>query len=610
VAALLLVSRSVCEEHGLPAPDLLQIFSATKATRSAAYLLCHTLLELLPTLARPRGRPPKPPSDSALDSEIAELGRAVLGYVMRHPGCVHKTQQRQHYSDDFRHFLLEQRTAFAALDLERFAATVQVPLGTLKDWLRDWPAAARPVQPASAPTEQRASEPLHIETVLQAWPGWHGSFRDFCDHVRDHLLIPMGRGLIAHILFAHGARRPNRRQGRSSDESALRDAFTTYFPGAQWVGDGMQLGVVIDGQRFHVNFELAVDAHTDAMVGTSVRQEEDATAVVESIDSGVQTTGARPLAVLLDNKPSNHAPQVVEALDDTVLIRATVERPQNKAHVEGAFGLFSRVLPELTLDTRNGPGELALSLVRIVTRVWAQTLNHRPRNDRGGLSRIQLYGATPSAEQIDEARKMLRLLCKRQELARRTLEQRRRPEVLALLLDHFTTLGLLDPDSHILVAIAGYPLDCILAGIAIFDGKLRAKTLPDGADARYLLGIVRNRAAKSEAEQMARALLELRLEVTDRMLAPLCAQRDALFSGTDLAGLVAGCIDRALGNQGPLVRIFWLDALASRLAGCAVGDKRDHFLAAARRINATFAIPPRQRADAVCILAERLVPLR
>ena len=606
------MSRSLCEEHGLPAPDLAQIFAATKATRSAAYVLSHALLELLPTLARPRGRPPKPapsPGDCANNSETAELCRAVLGYVMRHPGCVHRSEQRQHYSDGFRHLLLEQRTAHATLDLERFAAAVQVPLGTLKDWLREPPAAASPVQPAPAPTELTAPEPVHIQTVLHAWPRWHGSFRDFCSHVRHHLLIPFGRGLIAHLLFAHGVRRPTRRQGRSSDESAIRGAFTTYFPGAQWVGDGMQLAVAIDGQRFRLNFELAVDAHTDAFVGTSVREEEDAAAVIETIESGVQTTGARPLAFLLDNKPSNHTPQVDQALQDSLLIRATIERPQNKAHVEGAFGLFSRVLPELTLDTRNGPHELARSLVRIVTLVWAQTMNHRPRNDRGGLSRIQLYGQTPSAEQIDDARQKLRELCKRQELARRTLEQRRRPEVLALLQDHFTRLGLLDPKSQVLVAIAGYPLDCIVAGIAIFDGKLRANTLPEGADARYLLGIVRNLAAKSEGEYMARHLLELRLEVKDRMLAPLVAQRDALWAGTDLPGLVAGCIDRALGNQSPLQRIFWLDALASRLARCSVAEQKDHFRTATRRINATFAIPPRERTDAVRILAERLVPL-
>ena len=617
MAALLLVSRSLCEDLDLPAPDLAQIFTATQATRSAAYVLSHALLELLPTLARPRGRPPKPapsPGDSALDSETAGLCRAVLVYVMRHPGCVHRNAQRQHYSDGFRHLLLEQRTAHATMALERFAAAVEVPLGTLKDWLREPRAAAIPAQPAPAPapipTEPTAPEPLHIETVLDAWPRWHGTFREFCNHVRLHLLIPFGLVLIAHLLFVHGARRPKRRQGRSSDESALRGAFTTYFPGAQWVGDGMELPVVIDGKRFPVNFELAVDAHTDAYVGTSVRQEEDAAAVVETIKSGVETTGTRPLAFLLDNKPSNHAPDVVIALDDTFLIRATVERPQNKAHVEGAFGLFSRVLPELTLDTRNGPRELACSVVRIVTAVWAQTMNHRPRNDRGGLSRIQLYGQTPSAEQIDEARQKLRELCKRQELARRTLEQRRRPEVLALLQDHFTRLGLLDPKSHILIAIAGYPLSCILAGLAIFDGKLHAQTLPDGADARYLLGSVRNRAAKSEAEHMARALLELRLEAKDRMLAPLCAQRDGLWAATDLHGLVAGCIDRALGNQSPLVRIFWLDALASRLGRCSIAEQKDHFRAAALRINATFAIAPRERADALCILAERLIPLQ
>lgn len=132
--------------------------------------------------------------------------------------------------------------------------------------------------------------------------------------------------------------------------------------------------------------------------------------------------------------------------------------------------------------------------------------------------------------------------------ARRTREQRCRPHVLALLDEHFTRLGLLDPQRHVRIAIAGYSLDAILAGLAIFDAKKRADTLPEGVDARYLLGIVRNVAAKAEGEHFARAMLDLRIEARDRMLAPLLVARDAICTGDDAARVSAECIDRALAS--------------------------------------------------------------
>jgi hypothetical protein len=371
----------------------------------------------------------------------------------------------------------------------------------------------------------------------------------------------------------------------------------------------MQLPVVIDEKRFTVNLELAVDAHTDAFCGLSVRDTEDAPAVVEAVTDGIATTGAAPLALLLDNRPSNHTPEIDAALKDTIRIRATLFRPQNKAHVEGAFGLFSRVLPELVLDTRAGEKQLALSLCRLVAAIWATTLNHRPRKDRDGRSRVELYSEKPSLEQIQDARQKLRALAEKQERARHTLEQRRRPEVLALLDEHFTRLGLLDKERHVRLAIAGYPLDAIVQGLAIFAGKLRAQSLPDGADARYLLGIVRNVAAQTEADLIARALLDLRLEVRDRLLAPLIVDRDALCAGQDLSRICKDCIDRALSTSSPLERLFWLDALENRLASRSLLERSDLFRAAARRINATFAVSVKERADVILSLAQRLIPI-
>ena len=605
VAALLLLGRAISVSLALPAPTVAEILGATKMSRSSAYELVLVLADLLPTLLPARGRPPKPTPTPTSTSESGTVTRAVLGYVMRHAGCVQRGQVRQHYSDGFRRFVVELRVEYAALDVEMFAAAIDVPLGTLKDWLRDPSTTAeQAADTAAAPCPE--AEGAQMQAVLDAWPRWEGDFLGFCEHVRGELRIPLGRDLVARILEVHGLRRRARRDGRSPDEIAQRGAFRTFFPGAQWVGDGMQVPVVIDGNAFTINLELDVDAHTGALVGVSVRDEEDAAAVVEAFDDGVLTTGKAPLALLLDNRPSNHTPEVDRALGDTLRIRATPERPQNKAHVEGAFGLFSQILPELVLDTRRGARALADAFVGIVVQVWARTTNHRPRQGRGDRSRVDLYSDSPTDEQIEQARLALRETAARQELARRTAEARMRPEVLLFLDTQFERLGLLDPERHIRIAIARHPFDAIIDGVAIFEGKLLAKTLHDGVDARYLLGIVRNIAAQAEGEHIARRLFALRLEVRDTMLASLVAARDAVCSGERV---LKDCVDRALATQSPLERTFWLDSLADVIRSREPPQQQTLYSAAARRIEATFAVPPRERHDAVRVLADRILPL-
>ncbi len=603
LAGLLIAARMLLVALGLPSPSVEAILEATGATRSRAYEVSAALIASLPSLLAPRGRPPKAPS--APSHEAATLTGAVLVYVLTHPGCAHREDERQHYSDAFRHFVVDLRSAHAALDVESFAAAVQVPLGTVKDWLRA-PLTVPPSEPAP-PSPQVVADSLHFQTVVDAWGRWQGTFLGFCNHVRDQLHVPFGRSLVRHVLEAHGVRRTSRRAGRTPDERALRGAFKTYFPGAQWVGDGMQVPVVVDGKRFTFNLELDVDAHTGAFVGLSVRDQEDAVAVIEALADGSLTTGAPPLALLLDNRPSNHVPEVQVALAEALLIRATPERPQNKAHVEGAFGLFSQVLPELVLDTSLDARELGKRFLGLVATLWARTTNHRPRKDRAGRSRAELYGDEPSEDQLALALRELRELADRQEQARLTLESRRRPEVLALLDEQFARLGLLDPDRHLRVAVAGHPLDAIIAGIAIFEGKQLARTLPEGADARYLHGIVRNVASQTEGEHVARRLLELRLEVRDQMLEALTNERDAIFAVRDLESACHDCVDEALATQSPLERTFWLDSLAALIHDRGLPQLDELFRMTARRIHTTFAVSLRERHDAVRLVAERLV---
>ncbi len=616
-AAVLFAARSLCLHFALPHPSVEEILTATGATRSRAYELCAALIALLPTLTRPCGRPAQPNAAPTPASGADDLTAAVLRYVLQHPGCARARGERQGYSDEFRHFIVHLRAEHADLAFEDFSRRCGIPLGTLKPWLTPpspAPAATSDGEAAARERGEHRAKLAQIETVLAEWKTWHGSFIDFTEHVRHQLRVPMGRQLIANILEAHGVRLPRKRQGRSPDELALRGAFETFFPGAQWVGDGMAVRVVVGGESFTFNLQLEVDAHTSAWVGLSVRDTEDSAAVIESFEGGVATTGSAPLAQLLDNKACNHTPEVDAVLTPagTLRMRSTLGRAQNKAPVEGAFGLFSQEVPPIALDTHKSSRSVARALLLLVSMTFARAINHRPRADRGGRSRFGLYADKPTDEQIQQARHALEERHRKQELARATLEARQRPEVRALLDDHFARLGLLDPERHIRLAIARYPLGAIVDGFTIFSAKRRAGSVPQCDEARYLLGVVRNVAALREGECIAEALLAQRLEARDRVLAVLEVERaNVCQASRAVRDVITDCAVRALDTDRKLDRLFWLGALAGELQRrtIAAPQRDDLFGVAAQLINTTFRVPPRERQAALLFLADRLVPL-
>lgn len=611
-AALLLVARAVAARYELAAPSAEAIVAATGASRSRAYELATQLVAMLPTLVRASGRPPKPTAPTTATSTTGAITREVLAYVMRHPGCVdHSVRHR--YSNDFRRFVVDLCAKHEDVGTEAMAAAVDVPLGTLKDWLRT-PSSTTPAteeesarEDAASSDESGAVEALRIKSVLEAFRHWRGSFVGFCAHVEHDLRIGYGRDLIRRILETEGLRRTSKRSVVERDAIATRGSFRTYFPGAQWVGDGMQVPIVVGEQRFVFNVELDVDAHTGAFVGVSVRDEEDSAAVVEAFHRGVHATGARPTALLLDNRPSNHTTEVDAALGDTIRIRATPERPQNKAHVEGAFGLFSQALPPLVFDSSGDLRAQARRFLGLAVEIWAKTTNHRPRRGRAGRSRVELYAQSPSDEQITAARTELRELAERQMRARQTLEARRQPEVIAYLDDVFARLALLDPERHLRIAIAGYPKTAIASGVAIFEAKRRAGTLPDGVDARYLLGIVKNITAKNEGELIAQALWDERMRARDFFLAPLRAERDKMRAEKEPEYLVGACADHALATDTIFERTFWLETIVAVIQEQPEDAHESLFRVAARYLEGVFDVPPAERHDAVRFVAERVL---
>ena len=606
LAALLLLACNYLRAWGLAQVSARDLLEATGATKSRAYELARELSERLADLVVPVGRPPTSVAEPVAVAG-RELGRNVLEYLLMHPGAAQRTSSKTHYDDGYRDFVVQLCTQHGELDVAELADALMLPVTTLRDWLRAARTKVEPTPTRPATTVGSVSD-LHAQTVLAQWSNWRGTFSAFCEHVQRHHGVPLGRTAIASLLELTGRRKPKRRPGRSPDEIATRDSFESFFPNAVWVGDGYEFFVELDGERFDFNLELIMDAHSAAAVGLDVRDHEDSAAVIASFEDAVHTTSSPSIALLLDNKPPNHTPAVHEALAGTLVIPATKARPQNKGHVEGAFGLFSQHAPPLRLDG-DTPKQRAQALALLCMQLFFAAMNLRPRAGKRGRSRIELHReVTPTPEQIEQAKAALQARLDKQLAAQQTLRERQNPAKRAYLDAALERLELSDTTGHVQAAIAGYALDDIANGVAIFEGKRRAKTLPEGVVVRYLLGIVRNIAKQREGMAIATALWDERMKARDAVFVALGAQRDALTHDDDHARLI-DFVDRAINAEHEIERYFWLTAVGELVLTHSIDQRRAAFERVARRIHTSFRVSYERRLDATRVIASKLVAL-
>ncbi len=120
---------------------------------------------------------------------------------------------------------------------------------------------------------------------------------------------------------------------------------------------------------------------------------------------------------------------------------------------------------------------------------------------------------------------------------------------------------------------------------------------------------MRNKAADVEAAFFAERLYDLRVELRDAILTRLRAERDVICADTDASRVANTCVDRALEIPASMERTFWLETLVEVLRAQPEQERKSTYLWAARRVQATYAVPLRERQEAVRFVADRLVPL-
>lgn len=590
-AAVCLYALGVLKRVGLAADVSRQeVIRRLDVARSYAY-------ELVPKVeaALARGFDPAPDQDvvdKTTELLCLQVRTAVLEYRLEHPGCW-VCGGRTNYSPDLVVFILDlaSRSIGPSMTQAAFATACGVPLPTLKDW---WANAARQLtppfsedaadpsqpppgpepSPEPAPEDQpepplpQASSPQPPKSdagadslglsadmlrIIAEYERWHGSLPDFVDHLRG-LGLHYGRQMVTQILHLAAARKLLR---RPPPPPAARGSTFRPPPGVQWTSDGKQVDVVVDDQTLRVTWQPTVDVGATATVGSVVRPEETTEGVRTSFADGVKTTGAPSVFLLLDNKACNKSPALAADLaPDTVLMHSTPGRGQNKAVIEGQFGLFAQGLGPViaTIDTST-PQSIAISVADAVTRAYAQGRNHHPRRS-DGRSPYDLYrDANPSPENLAAATE--RLLAIKQRIdAREAREQARLdPAVQATIEQAIQRFGFFD-DGDVAISLRTLPLAAIQSAVAIYAAKQLAQSLPPDAGIRYFAGIARNCQHERELLFFEEQLVA-QLQRTGKIVSDHLERKASSFVSLDLAPRLLAIVLELLTVTAPVAQVFW-----------------------------------------------------
>lgn len=503
--AFLDVAQSIAHDLGVELSAKLAVSCRTVgANRSSVYEQRQRILQCLQELATARPGRPVAQTPTSADEPALRLTVEVLEFRLRQPGSLIEYPERTSYADAFRRFVLEHRDRWTGT-LESFAQAVRIPLDTLRDWSRqDHTQALRPEEKKRPPLPVDASQ--MTRQIVEEWMRWVGPTRPFIRHAAQ--LFELSPDLITRLLKILGIISARRRK-----PPRYRGSTQPLSPGTVLVTDGKWITVeLLDSQRtLYLNWQGIVDQNTGCDTAVVISDQEDAEAVREAYERSVKTLGGLvPDALLHDNKPCYDDAKLRQEIKDagTDMLHATPGRPQNKAILEGAFGLWEQRVGTLKLDDTDDDSILR-SAIREILRAYTAATNAVPRPEWDGRSRLQvLRQACPNEEQRQRDEAFLKRLKKRTGRPRRRQPDPEASELIEHVFQRFQ-LTSHDPKGELRRHLATFQTAAIRRAAAILAPKLERELVQRKYAHRYLAKLIRTQQDEIDLERAAEELLEL-----------------------------------------------------------------------------------------------------
>jgi len=601
--ALLACADGAAQELGLePGMSVAAMARVLEANRTSVYEQKIRLVSALTDLAATGpGRPPAA-SDAHEPCDCPEpaLTVRVLEFRVRHLDAVVEHANRTSYSATFRRFILDELDRWHG-STARFAEASRVPADTLKDWVDADRAGLASSPPAKPHPEVPVDASETTRSIVADYEKWEGATKYFLRVAALRYGITTNQ--VAKVLRICGALAP-----RPRHPFRHRGSTVPLLPGSMLVTDGKTLDIELTGSgtRMRMNWQGMVDQTTGCDTAVVVTDEEDAVGVRRAfVDSLEFLGGVAPDGLLHDNKPcyqeAEFCNEVVQA--GTILVPATLGRPENKAVLEGEFSLFEARVGTVRLDDTS-TDTLVRSAVGEAVRAYTAATNAVPRIELGGMSRLEVVrSARPTFAQQAADRAFIRRLKARHERQRSSNWREKIKLASRRLLDHvFASLELegLDAEGNLREYLSIYEPAAIRQAAVIVSGCLDRGELQRAYAHRYLTKVIQSKQVELDLWRQESELLELcRLEAQD-WVSQEQAEYDELRRECEPDALACALAERAAPGGLPVEGAFWTEKLL-QLLECA-----QHLVEHVRRfLIRLYEAPPERRLsliDRICAL--------
>lgn len=555
----------------VPDTNIRTLCDELDVSRSRAYQVEGMIEKYLDELCclRP-GRPANGESESGCDSsdgqrpcDAAKI--EVLEYRLQFPGAVVQHRRRQDYSPGFRRFILGRYDHYVPtrLSTEEFAASTEVPVDTLRNWLQ--------LDRNELSEEKRARQTQHPDTIIipedasgmvylivELYQNWHGSTRDFIPYCAKALgLKPCDVTRVLRILkiIRPGTEKPPKYPGSTEKLS----------PGSMSVIDGKEIAIHLVGSDTWTKktVHVAADQATNTITGIAASQNECAEKALEVFRQTVEFQGGKaPLGLLHDRKPCYRDEEFREEVEKTTtLVQATKGRGENKAVIEGAFSEFERQFGAIRLDD-SSRHKLLESAVQEVLRGFAAARNHAPRTEHEGQSRIDvLRKSCPSREQQERDRNFILRLKARHESEYPTFQDQRSR---ALLDEGFQRWNLTekDPGGHLRKHLSWCEPSAVRRGFTLFSSRMQRGVIDREYAHRYLAKLIQSCQEEIDFERAEDELLRsCKAEYEWWLAHEEKAYQEIVKNGKDSLDVCCRIAEMAAHGSLPINAAFWRDKL-------------------------------------------------
>ena len=559
LVGLLVVARRFTKVMGLDsAASVAEMCRAIGCNRTAAYDQGRRVLGCLEMLAaKGPGRPCKVRSAAGVTEEELKLTIRTLEFQQLNPGAVLKGGGRRTYSSVFRRFVLLEKDQWMG-QLDRFAMAIRVPLGTVRDWLRheDDESLLSFRRPPMRPLPE--ATPRLVQTVVSRWADWQGSLRSFVRQEAPRL--GLSQNFLRRIIQMM---QPTPR--RRSSIFRYRGTTRRLQPGTLLVTDGKNLTVKLteSGREQRFNWQGIVDQTTGCDTAVVVSEEEGATSVLKAVQRSLSGPCAvRPAGLVHDGKACYRDTELRLYLEseEISMIPCSRQRPQNKAILEGSFGLFEQRVGKLVLDDSSFSA-LIRSAVSEVVRAYTAATNTVPRQQWAGRSRQQVLRAAclEKVKDKDDLDFVTRLRIRHSENRRRKLSGDTMTfELLGRIFRRFEFEGRTKEMLALRRYLARYESAAVQRAAGLLAGRLRRGGVDHAMAHRYFAKLVQTQQEQLELERAAEEFLDLsaikNCHLQEMAVAELARLRRESNSQEGLALQLA---ERAARSESRLVAAFW-----------------------------------------------------